>query len=334
MKKIIIYVLVALMFLLTGCEFADNGSVKATEILFDTVVEIELFGADEELLDEAVKLCKYYHKLFDPNDSESDVYKLNNAGGEAIRVSDDTLAVLKKSIFYSELSGGMFDITVRPVSVLWDFGDNTGEIPADEAIGTALAAVDYNNINIQGDAVQLLNSAQIDFGAVAKGYIADRLRELLYENGCKNALINIGGNILFLGKNKNGEAFSAGIQKPFGKTGEMCAYINNISGRSVVSSGNYMRCFEKNGRVYHHILNPKNGNPIENELSAVTVICESSADADCLSTVCFALGTQKGKALIESINGAEAVFILQNGEMEYTSGLVKTKDKLPQFTLK
>ncbi len=333
MRKIIVCVLIALMLLLTGCKTAGS-SVKATEILFDTVVEIELFDGDEELLEDAVELCEYYHKLFDPDDSESDIYKLNNAGGEAVRVSSDTLAVLEKAIYYSKLSEGMFDITVRPVSVLWDFGNNKGEIPTDSDINSALASVNYNNIIINDNGVQLLNSAQLDFGAIAKGYIADKLREFLYKNGCENALINMGGNLLFLGENEKGEAFSAGVQKPFGKTGEIAAYINNISGLSVVSSGNYMRCFEKDGRVYHHILNPKNGKPIQNELNSVTVICKSSADADCLSTVCFALGLKNGSKLIESIDGAEAVFILQNGEMEYTAGLQKTGGKLPEFTLK
>ena len=159
----------------------------------------------------------------------------------------------------------------------------------------------------------------IDLGAIAKGYIADRIRDYLLEKNITSAIINLGGNVLCVGSKKNDSSFNIGIKKPFTKSEEtlMTVKLNN---KSAVSSGTYERYFSKDGNFYHHILNPKTGYPYNNGLTEVTIICDNSVDGDCLSTTCFVLGIEKGLELIESIDNTEAVFVDSDGKMTYSSG--------------
>lgn len=159
----------------------------------------------------------------------------------------------------------------------------------------------------------------IELGAVAKGYIADKVKEYLVSEGVKSAVIDLGGNVLCIGEKPDGEPFKIGIQKPFADRSETVAAVE-IAGRSVVSSGVYERYFEKDGKQYHHILDPSTGYPYENGLVAVTVLSEQSVDGDGLSTACFALGLEKGLKLIEQTPDTEAVFITEDGEMHFSKG--------------
>lgn len=159
----------------------------------------------------------------------------------------------------------------------------------------------------------------LDLGAIAKGYIADRIKDYLLEQGVKSATINLGGNVLCVGEKPEGTPFKIGIQKPFSDRSETIA-VMNISDKSVVSSGIYERYFEKDGKIYHHILNPATGYPYDNHLVSVTIISDKSVDGDGLSTSCFALGLDKGMELINSLPDVQAVFITDDYELHYSDG--------------
>ena len=126
--------------------------------------------------------------------------------------------------------------------------------------------------------------------------------------------------MLAVGGRYDGTDFQIGIQKPFAQTGTVLAAVS-VSDQSVVSSGNYERYFEKDGTIYHHILDPRTGYPIQNDLYQVTIISDSSVDGDALSTTCYALGLEKGMDLIESMSGVEAVFVTDDYEIHETSGV-------------
>jgi thiamine biosynthesis lipoprotein len=158
----------------------------------------------------------------------------------------------------------------------------------------------------------------IDLGAIAKGYIADRVKEYLIKNGVKSALINLGGNLLCIGSKPDNIPFQIGIQKPYADRNETIATME-ISDLSVVSSGVYERFFELDGKFYHHILNPKTGYPYDNGLISVTIISEKSVDGDGLSTSCFALGLDKGLQLIDRLPNTYAVFITKDYKLHYSS---------------
>ena len=166
----------------------------------------------------------------------------------------------------------------------------------------------------------------IELGAIAKGFIADKLKEYLAGSGVTSGTINLGGNVLCIGKKTDGTPFRIGIQQPFADRNEIITAIK-AEDISVVSSGIYERYFKKDGKIYHHILDPSTGYPYNNGLEAITIISKKSTDGDALSTTCFALGLEKGMEFAESLSGVYAVFITEDGEMHYSEGFQEMEIK-------
>ena len=307
--------------LLSGCRAgADKPVMTKTVVALNTTVVLSIYDddADEGLLEDCVREITRYENLFSRTLPGSDISRINAAGGEWVTVSSDTLALIRESVRVSEMSGGAFDITVEPLSSLWNFTGDHPRVPADAAIADAVAHIGCERINIQGDRVRLADpEAGIDLGGAAKGYIADRLREYLEENGVKSALINLGGNVLAIG-GKNGGDFSIGIRDPAGD--ESLAATVRVQNRSVVTSGSYERGFTQGGVWYHHILDPSTGRQVNNGLASVTILSENSVLGDMLSTACFVLGREKGMQLVEDIPEAEALFIDTEGGQYRSSG--------------
>lgn len=250
--------------------------------------------------------------------------KITAAGALQVTVSDDLSALLTEALRYAGLSEGGFDCTIGRVSSLWDFTSRDSKPPSEEEIRKSLSFVDYRKVSVKGNVVQfVMPGMTIDLGGIAKGYIADRLKEHLQEGGVTGAIISLGGNILCIGEKSDGTPFRIGIQQPFADRQETIAAID-VTDVSVVSSGIYERYIEtEDGTMYHHILNPHTGYSYENELLGVTIVSEKSVDGDGLSTVCFALGAERGMELAESLDGVEAVFITKDGELHYSSGFEK-----------
>ena len=285
MKKIRRTLLIFLLLLLAGGGFyfshrkGNTTPISAQEIHLNTLVTVTLYGTDRtELLDGAFALCDHYEKLFSRTLPESEIYRLNH--GEISEVSPETSELIQIGLSYGELSEGAFDISIEPVSSLWDFTFDT------PGMG-------------------------LDLGAIAKGYIADRIKEYLKKEGVEHALINLGGNVLCLGDKPEGTAFRIGVQKPFGESTETLT-ICPIEDQSLVSSGTYERFFQKDGRLYHHILNPKTGYPYDNGLTAVTIRSDDSLTGDALSTTVFALGEEKGLELLNRLDGVEGFVVRED----------------------
>ena len=185
-------------------------------------------------------------------------------------------------------------------------------------IKEALSHVNYKNIVIDGNRIFLSDpKAAIDLGGIAKGYMADRLKEYLIKEGIESALINLGGNILAIGSKPDGTPFNLGIQKPFEKHGVTITSVKTVDS-SVVSSGVYERYFKTDDALYHHILNSKTGFPYNNGLLGVTILSEKSVDGDALSTSCFALGLEDGMKLIQSLDGVDAIFVTDDYQLHDT----------------
>ncbi len=298
--------------LLSGCNFKAQEPISKTGFYFDTVINITIYDStDETLLEQCFAHCEELENLLSRTIPTSDIARINSAAGTPVTASDTTIELLKRGIYYGELTDGAFDITIAPLSDVWNFKDNTGVLPTDHAIAEALSHISYKNIQIEGNTVILKDpEAAIDLGGIAKGYIADVLKEFLQKEGVESALIDLGGNILTLGTKPDGTSFHIGIKKPF-DTQEIITSVS-VSDSSVVTSGSYERFFEVDGVKYHHILDTKNGYPVSADLLSVTILSEKSIDGDALSTSCFALGLVKGKALIDSLDGVEAIFITED----------------------
>lgn len=301
-----------LSFLLCGCNFKAQEPISKTGFYFDTVISITIYDSnDEPLLEQCFTHCEELENLLSRTIPTSDISRINSAAGAPVAVSDTTIELLKQGIYYGELTDGTFDITVAPLSDVWNFKENTGILPTEHAITEALSHVSYENIQIDGNTVTLTDpEAAIDLGGVAKGYIADVLKEFLKSKGVKSALIDLGGNILTLGSKPDGTAFQIGIKKPF-DTKEVITSVS-ASDLSVVTSGSYERYFEVENVKYHHILDTKSGYPSSTGLLSVTILSKKSIEGDALSTSCFALGLEKGRSLIDSLEGIDAIFITED----------------------
>lgn len=248
-------------------------------------------------------------------------FTLRADGGMEFTVSDILSGILQTGLQYSKASRGNFDITIAPVTSLWDFKAENPGVPDDKVIKEALEYVDYRKLSVEGKRLCIMQPGQkIDLGGIAKGYIADDLKKYLQEQGVSGATINLGGNVLCIGAKNDGGAFRIGIQKPFADRNETVAVVG-IKNLSVVSSGVYERYFRtKDGKLYHHIMNPKTGYPFENDLYGVTILSENSVDGDALSTTCFALGREKGMEYINSLGDVYALFITSDGRLWYSEG--------------
>ena len=312
--------LTSAVLLLSGCSgLTKKHSQVYTDTLFDTVVRIEILdSADEDVLKGCEDICRKYHSMFSNKIEDSEISRINSAGGNPVEVSDETVKLIKKGIYYGDLSNGAFDITIAPVSNLWDFHTDTPAPPTPEAINEAVSHVDYKNILIKDNTVQLLDPyAAIDVGGIAKGYIADLVKKYLKDQGVEHAIINLGGNVLTMGSRLDGSDYNIGIQKPFDTTGEPITSVR-ISNQSVVTSGTYQRYFEAEDKIYHHILDPHTGYPCDNNLNSVTIITNSSLTADALSTTCFLLGYDKSMRMIEQLGNVDAVFITKDNKIRYS----------------
>lgn len=291
--------------------------------ILNTIVTITLYDSDDaSIIDDAFEECRKYENIFSRTIASSEISRLNSrpADENTFTVSEDVRALLEKGLYYSDISAGAFDITVEPITSLWDFAAPSPALPDPEAIQAALAAVDYSRVSLDGSTLTFSSSdTRLDLGAIAKGYIADRLKEYLKGRGVSSALINLGGNVLCVGSKPDSSPFKIGVQKPFENRNETIATMG-ISDLSVVSSGVYERHFVLEGTNYHHLLDPKTGYPYDNGLISVTIISQDSVDGDGLSTTCFALGLEKGLELVNSLDNTYGIFITDDYELHYSDG--------------
>lgn len=326
MKK---FVLLGLsIFLLTSCAKKQPASQNA--FMLNTICNIKIYEEKnkektaDELINEAFELCADYEDMLSVTIEYSDIYKINHSNGEAVEVSDSTIEILKKAIYYSSISDGAFDITTGPLSTRWDFEGENPSVPPAEEIKELLNKVDYSKIKIEGNSVTLEAPVEaINLGAIAKGYITDKLAEYLKDNGVTSAMISLGGNLYAIGSYEyEKRPFNLGIQNPKSQNGSILGYVS-LENKSFVTSGDYERYFIENGVRYHHILDPKTGWPAESGVSSVSIISDSSTDGDALSTTCFVLGIEKGLELVNSLDNIEAVFVDNDNNLYFSDGFNK-----------
>lgn len=304
------------LFMLCGCRAARP--ITQSGVAMDTVVSITLYDTtDTALLATCFSMIDRYEDLFSRTDPASEISRLNTAAGAETPLSPPVRDLLLLGKTWGERTDGAFDITVAPVSELWDF--SAAVLPDATALQQAVTRVDHTALTVTASGAQLPPDGAVDLGGIAKGYTADRLAEHLREAGVNSALIDLGGNILAVG-DKGGKPFTVGVRDPFDSTA--LAATVKVRDRSVVTSGVYERSFEHDDVTYHHILDPATGYPVQNGLVSVTVLSASSADGDALSTACFVMGLEKGLALIESLQDTEALFITADGTLHPSSGLV------------
>jgi thiamine biosynthesis lipoprotein len=292
--------------------------------LFDTYIEIRAL-CGQEVLDALNERLIFFERIFSRTREGSDIFLINSANGAPVEVHEETATLIRQARVFSELSGGLFDITIGAVSGLWDFKE--GVLPSEDALAEAVTHVDYRAIELTdatggtdgtGGTVTLTDpAARLDLGGIAKGYAADEMARLLRDAGCKSALINLGGNVYALGLKPDGSPWSVGIQDPLRERGTLKA-VMPAEDLSVVTSGPYERSFERDGVLYHHILDPRTGYPVQTDLASATIISELSVEGDALTTCCFLLGLEASRTLVRSRPGIQALLVDTDGEATLT----------------
>ncbi len=305
--------------LLAGCSRKEKTRQSVVGYALDTVITLTAWAEDDAVLRDAMAECERWERLLSATAEGSDVWRINHAGGAATEVAPETAEILRCAAEISALSDGAFDITVAPLSALWDFKAEHPVLPEADALRGAAERVDWRRVAVSGRSVTLPEGMRIDLGGIAKGYIADAVKRYLAERGVESGILSFGGNIVTLGAKPDGSPWKVGIQdidRPAGTP----MLVAETRGVSVVTSGTYERGFDLDGVRYHHLLDPGTGWPVQNGLASVTVFAESSMRADALATAAFVLGAEKGAELIGKLPGTEAVFISGDRSVLMTPG--------------
>ncbi len=300
--------------------------VSRQAFMLGTLITLTVYEPEQEpFLEEALALIERYESMLSVFRRDSQLYAVNHRAEheQCITVSEELFALVERGLYLSEVSGGVFDISTEPLSRLWNVNGEEQRIPGDEEIRQALLGVGREKISLHRERRSISFSSpftRIDLGGLAKGYIADRVKELLVKSGVSSGIINLGGNVLCIGGRPDGGPFRVGVQRPFAHKLES-RLVLEIRDKSVVSSGVYERGFVKDGHVYHHIMDPRSGRPFVTDTASVTVISSLSSDGDGLSSACLALGWEKGCGLLDSMEGVCGVFILNDGQLRYSRGV-------------
>jgi len=320
--------LLLVFLLLVGCQSPNNQKtepVQRTQFVLGTVITVALYdNGSEELLDRIFDRLLEIENLMSANLDASEIGQINLLSGqEEVVVSDETLEVIEKGLYYGQLSKGAFDITMEPIVKLWNIGTEEASVPNEDVLKFKLSKVGYQKVVVDTSRRSVFLPEEgmgLDLGGIAKGYAADEIVKLLEVEGVSKAMLNLGGNVYAMGKKSVDQKWKIGIQNPFDERNEYFGVVA-ISDHSVVTSGPYERYFEEDGKRYHHIFDTTTGWPIENEIASVSVVAKSSVDGDALSTTFFALGVEEGLLLAESLEGVECIFVDINKNVSLTSGL-------------
>ncbi len=327
-RSVILCVLCALWcgVFFAGCQ---KPLIKESRFLLGTTVQITIKGKEEAKAREAIGLAfkeiERIENLMSKYREGSEISILNREGAKRpVKVSEDTLRVIRESIRIGELTDGAFDITISPLMELWGFSEKEGHLPEEEALREALTLVNYGSISLNEEEGTIRfekEGMEIDLGGAAKGYGVDRAVEVLRENGISQAIVNAGGDLYLLGK-PSGDFWKVGLKHPR-KQGEMLGIVK-VQDEAVATSGDYENYFILQGKRVCHIIDPASGRPAQGTLS-VTVIARESMRADALATALFVLGSEKGLKLASRLEGIEAIIVRddERGEMaiSMTEGL-------------
>ncbi|WP_122097383.1 FAD:protein FMN transferase [Rahnella sp. Larv3_ips] len=299
----------------------DTRIYAYSAVLMGSPILLKLFDHNEGLASRVFRLIKQQENIFTVNRHDSDVMAINHAAGShAVVVSAPVFDLIRCAKAVSQLPESSFNFTIGPLVKRWKIGFSGHSVPDASDLQALLALTDPDDVILDEPSRSVfLQKAgmEIDLGAIAKGYIADVVRDYLHQEKVTDALINLGGNVQTLGAGAEG-AWAIGLKKPFSTPDALIGVIN-VKGKSVVTSGIYERYFESEGQRYHHILDLKTGYPLDNELLSVTVISDDSIDGDIYTTLLYGMGVEKSLACLKNIPQIEAIFVTKDQQVIFSS---------------
>ena len=328
---------VIILVLVSGTLIFNQRAEQYTQTLYDaldTVTSITVISKtnSQKYAKECTQIIYNYDELFSISKPQSDFYKINNAK-TPVTVSPVTIDIISACGDFYSLSEKSFDITGGALYRIWSDAIKTKQLPDTDEIKTAMThsgfselLIDKNNLTI----TKKTPEQQLNAGAVAKGYITDKIKEYLKTTTASGAIIDLGGNILAYGKKNGKTPWSIGISTPE-NDGEILLSLS-LSDKFVITSGDYQRYFDYNGIRYHHIIDARIGYPSKSGLKSVTIISDNGFMGDALSTVCFLAGLDKGIEIVKSY-GVSAVFVTDDNKVFYSAELSPiAENKNPSYS--
>ena len=292
--------------------------VSYSAVLMGSPILLKLFADDQTLAARVFRLIKHQEDLLTVNRAQSEVMAVNRAAGrQAVKVCAPVFQLIKQAKVVSQLNG-CFNFTLGPIVKRWKIGFQGDSVPPAAELQKLLTLTDPTDVQLDEQAQTVFlrkEGMEIDLGAIAKGYIADVVRDFLRQQGVERALINLGGNVQTLGAPDHaGQGWSIGLQQPFSAPDASIGVIH-VSNKSVVTSGIYERYFELEGHRYHHIFDPATGCPLDNELLSVTVISDKSIEGDIYTTLLYGMGVRQGIEILSQIPQIEAIFVTKERQV-------------------
>ena len=327
-----IALIICCLFIFTGCD-EQKQTAEKTVFAFDTLITAKIYGNNKEKLNKALEksftLIEKVEQTASAQNTDSELYRLNEtAYNNPIAVSDMLFELIETGLEWAEKTDGALDITIGKLVDLWGIGTENQRVPSDEEIQSVLVEKGWEKVMLDREHKTVMfadKNIKLNLGAIAKGYAGEQLRESLIQSGITEGTLNLGGNIVTIGLKNVSEKWKIGVTDPNSPDTGIIAKLS-VGQAAVVTSGDYERYFEQNGVRYCHIFDSKTGYPAQSGLKSVTIICDNSFTADCLSTACFVLGKEKSEELIQSLENVSAVFVdtsdnvttinIPNGEIE------------------
>lgn len=305
----------------------NASPVEQTEFLMGTYVTLRVYDEGKEgVLEDGFALVRDLADQITGETTESEISKINAAAGvEPVQVTPEVYELLQIADEYAEASDGKFNYAIGPITDLWRIGYEDARKPAQAEIDEALTKIDFRQVVLDEEEQSVFlpeEGMMLDLGAIAKGYMTDKVRELFASEGVTTAVIDLGGNVFVMGGSptRDGAAWNVGVQDPMAPRGQSIGRMMQKD-RSIVTSGVYERYLEVDGVLYHHLMNPETGYPFENEIAGVSIVSEQSVDGDALSTQIFGMGLEQGLSYINRRDDVEAVFITKEKQVFISDGL-------------
>lgn len=292
-------------------------------VLMGSPILLKLFEDNQPVAASVFRLIKQQENLLTVNRAQSELMAVNHAAGlHPVVVSQPVFDLISQAKAVSLLADSCFNLAIGPLVKRWKIGFSGNSVPPASEIQSLLPLTRPEQVILDPQTCSVFlqqPGMEIDLGAIAKGYIADLVRDELHRLGIKHALINLGGNVLTIGAPLyGGNRWAVGLKKPFTEVDATIGIIEVI-GKSVVTSGIYERYFEVDGKIYHHILDPKAGYPLDNELLSVTVISDNSIDGDIYTTLLYGMGVEKALKYLTTIPHIEAIFVTKTSQVIVSS---------------
>lgn len=291
-KRLKVIILLILFFIISSCE---NKLYTTKSLYMGTFLIVSIDSEHKNIINKINSEVIRIEDKFSRYKEGSLVNKINSNKGKWIDIDEEFLYVINTSLKLYDISNGAFNPLIGELVNEWGFYDGNYKIPDENLLKELIKKIDKNNIIIdEKNKKIMIKNGSFDFGGIVKGYALDKIKDILAKNNVKEAIINLGGNILVYGNKK----FKIGVKNP---RGDGIIHIFEIDGyNTIATSGDYENYFFEDSKRYHHIINPQNGKPAESDIIEVSVVSKSGIIGDGLSTTLFILGKQKGEDLLKN----------------------------------